>query len=169
MANFLLSRGLLFDQGSSSNFTCARPLPDEHGEPLSIGITFKKLMIYTTFASLCLTLASTVLLIWKHLHWYTRPQEQRQHVRIIALPVFFCVVALLSVIFYQDSIYIKPLIEVYEAFCVAALFLLFIEYVCPEENKRATFFENLQYKDNEGNVILGGGLKWFNVGTKVPR
>ncbi|OCL13952.1 hypothetical protein AOQ84DRAFT_331864 [Glonium stellatum] len=156
----LQPRGLF--GSSDSNFTCSRPKPDEHGDLLSIGITFKSLMTYITTAALGLTTISALFLIWKHLHRYTTPKEQRQNVRIIAMPVFFSIISLLSIMFYVDSIYFKPLIDVYESFCVAALFLLYVEYVCPEEEMRPKYFNDLENKDKKGNIIPGGSLKWFN-------
>lgn len=162
MAHMLQVRGL-FGGTDNSNFTCARPKPDDHGELLSIGITFRWLMIYIIAAALGLTTLSALLLTWKHLHRYSRPREQRQNVRIIAMPVIFCIVCLLSVLFYSASIYIKPLIEVYEAFCVAALFLLYLEYVCPNEDERFTYFANLPAKDKKGNPLPGGSLQWYKV------
>jgi hypothetical protein len=102
-------------------------------QPLSIGITFKSLMTYITTAALGLTTLSALFLIWKHLHRYTTPKEQRQDVLIIAMPVFFGIIALLSILFYLDSTYFKPLIEVYKFFRVAALFFLYVEYIYPNE------------------------------------
>lgn len=52
------------------------------------------------------------------------------------MTVFFGIIALLSILFYLDSIYFKPLIEVCESFRVAALFFLYVEYVCPNEEMR---------------------------------
>ncbi|OQV11089.1 hypothetical protein CLAIMM_14986 [Cladophialophora immunda] len=161
MAHLLQVRGL-FGGSDDSNFTCAHPEAHDKGEPLSIGITFQWLMIYIIAGALGLTTMSALLLIWKHLHRYTRPREQRQNVRIIAMPVIFSIVCLLSVLFYSASIYIKPLIEVYEAFCVAALFLLYLEYVCPNEAERSTYFFNLPAKDKKGNTRPGGSLQWYN-------
>jgi hypothetical protein len=154
----------LLPRDSDDNKTvCLRPKPNEHGAKLSIGITFKQLATYMTIACLGISTISALFLIWKHLHRYTRPREQRQNVRIIAMPVFFCIISMLCIIFYTDSIYIRPLIDVYEAFCIAALFLLYLEFVCPEPDQRVKYFSNLENKDRKGNVIPGGSLKWYNV------
>ncbi|KAF2811324.1 uncharacterized protein BDZ99DRAFT_461417 [Mytilinidion resinicola] len=157
----LLTRSL-FGSDKSSNFTCARPKPNEHGAKLSIGITAKSLMEYMAYACLGLTTASALFLIWKHLHRYTCPKEQRQNVRIIFMPVIFCALELLSIIFYSDSIYLSPLKETYQAFCIAALFLLYVEFVCPDEQMRDAYFNGVENKDRKGNVIPGGSLLWFN-------
>lgn len=153
--------------GSDSNFTCARPIPNQHGDPLSIGITAKSLMTYIAYACLGLTTLSALFLIWKHLHRYTAPKEQRQNIRVIFMPVFMCIIELLSILFYEDSIYLSPIKELYEAFCIAALFLLFVEYVCPDEQTRPTFFNELENRDRKGKVTPGGSLLWFNVRYQI--
>lgn len=163
MAISLLTRD--DNDDNDGKFVCLRPKPNEHGAKLSIGITFHELAKYMTLACLGLTTISALLLIWKHLHRYTRPKEQRQNIRIIAMPVFFCVVSLVSILFYDDSIYITPIMGVYEAFCIAALFLLFLEFICPDEEARPKYFSNLENKDKKGNIIPGGSRKWFNVSS----
>ncbi|KAF2792802.1 hypothetical protein K505DRAFT_223449, partial [Melanomma pulvis-pyrius CBS 109.77] len=131
-------------------------------------ITFKTLMICITAICVCLTTISAITLASKHLRRYTVPKEQRQIVRIVSMPMFFAIVSLLSVLFYQQSIYLKPLMAAYEAFCVAGLFFLFLEYVCPEEEKRTAYFSAVENKDKKGNVIPGGSLLWFNVRNSPP-
>ena len=148
---------------SSSNFTCVHPKPNEHGKPLSIGISFKTLMTYITAVCLGLTALSAVFLIWKHLHRYTRPKEQRQIVRIVYMPVVFCITSMLSILFYEASIYLVPITEAYEAFCITALFYLYIEYVCPDEGARAQYFASKPTGNKKQKDAPGAGLKMFNV------
>ena len=162
----LAPRGLF--GGDDKNFTCARPIPGQHGKTLSIGVSAKSLLIYITLACLGLTSISAFILQWKHLHRYTMPKEQRQIIRIVWLPVFFCIISLLAVIFYDQSIYVEPIKEVYEAFCIAALFLLYVEYVCPDEHERPAFFTKLENKNRKGKVIPGGSLVWWHVRTRSP-
>ncbi|KAF2715547.1 hypothetical protein K504DRAFT_497422 [Pleomassaria siparia CBS 279.74] len=161
--NTLYSRSLFArDDSPPSNFTCARPKANEHGELLSLGITFKSLMVYITAACLILTAMSTIILSSKHLLQYTVPKQQKQIVRIIFMPFFFSVLSLFSVLYEEKSIYLKPITQVYEAFCVAAIFFLFLEYVCPEEAKRPAYFTQVENQDKKGNVIPGGSLLWYN-------
>src|ERR1700744_690925 len=87
--------------GTDSNFTCAKPIPNQHGEPLASGVTFRNLMLYTSATALGITTCSSIFLIWKHLHRYTKPEEQRQNVRIIFMPVVFCIISVLSIQFYE--------------------------------------------------------------------
>jgi hypothetical protein len=160
--NLLTPRDLSSNNNGTDN-TCARPLPGEHGEVLSIGITAHTLFEYICYISLGLTVINSVYLILTHLHRYTVPSEQRQIVRIIFITVVFAVIGSLSVLFYVDSIYFRPLQEVYEAYCVAGFLLLCVHYVCPDEEARFSYFNQLENRDKEGNVIPGGSLKWFQV------
>ncbi|KAK5048174.1 hypothetical protein LTR84_005844 [Exophiala bonariae] len=134
------------EKGTDGKFVCLRPKPNEHGEKLLIGISFHQLAEYVTMGCLGLATVSALVLIWRHLHHYTRPKEQRQNIRIIIMPVYFCVVSLLSILFYEDSIYITPLLEL----------------VCPDEGARPEYFSQLENKDKKGNIITGGSGKWFN-------
>lgn len=62
-----------------------------------------------------------------------------------------------------------PLIALYETFGLAALFLLFVEYVAPDENTRLGYFGTLenrkpksQFMPSKGyTVIPGGSQKWY--------
>lgn len=147
----------------NSNVTCARPETNDIGDALSIGITVQQLLFYITLACLALTTISSSVLILQHAAHYIRPKEQRQHIRIAVLPVIYCILSLLSIHYYQDSIYLKPLSQVYEAVCVTAIFSLFIEYLCPEEDRRLAYFQNVVIEDKKGNVSPNGGIKWINV------
>lgn len=152
-------------KSSNSSTTCARPETNDVGDVLPIGITVQGLLFYITLVCLGLTTISSFVLILQHATHYTKPKEQRQQIRIVVLPVIYSILSLLSIRFYQDSIYLKPLSQVYEAVCVTALFSLFIEYLCPEENLRLAYFQNVDIKDKKGNVLPNGGIKWINVGS----
>ena len=65
------------------------------------------------------------------------------------MPVFFGIIAVLSILFYLDLIYFKPPIEVYESFRVTALFFLYVDYVCPNEEMRSRHFNDLENKDKK--------------------
>ncbi|KAF2488685.1 hypothetical protein BU16DRAFT_497207 [Lophium mytilinum] len=115
-----------------------------------------------SWVCVALTTISALFLIWKHLHRYTCPKEQRQNVRIIFMPVASCVLELMSIIFYTDSIYLSPLKETYQGFCIAALYLLYVEYMCPDEQIRDAYFNGVVNKTRKGETISGGSLAWFN-------
>jgi len=125
-------------------------------------------MTYITAISFVFTAISALILGTKHLRHYTVPKEQRQIIRTVLMPLSFGIIAFLSVVFYEQSIYLKPIMQVYEALCVSALFFLFLEYVCPEADRRAAYFSAVEQKNKKGNVIPGGSLLWFNVRFTYP-
>lgn len=63
----------------------------------------------------------------------------------------------------------EPLINLYETFGLAALFLLFVEYVAPDENTRLDYFGTLenrkpknQFLPHKGyTVVPGGSQEWY--------
>jgi hypothetical protein len=146
---------------STSNITCAAPIPNLVGEPLTGNFTFHHLMILIAAPCLGLTVLSTVWLSWRHLHRYTAPQEQRQILRIVNLPAAYAIFNFLALCFYPDYQYIEPISGVYESISVVGLFFLLLEYACPDGQDRETFFDQLQARDKKGNPIPGGSLTWF--------
>ncbi|KAK0996964.1 hypothetical protein LTR54_010041 [Friedmanniomyces endolithicus] len=148
---------------TTPNLTCARPLPNEVGSTIfgSSSLTFQHLMVFISAGCLGITILSTLFLNWRHLHHYSVPQEQRQILRIINLPAAYGIFNFLALAFPMDYQYIAPIAGVYEAFCVAALFLLGLEYVCPDGTDRETYFNNLPGRDKKGKLVAGGSLQWF--------
>ncbi|KAK0877209.1 hypothetical protein LTR87_008933 [Friedmanniomyces endolithicus] len=148
---------------TTSNLTCARPLPNEVGSTIfgSSSLMFQQLMVFISAGCLGITILSTLFLNWRHLHHYSVPQEQRQILRIINLPAAYGIFNFLALAFPMDYQYIAPIAGVYEAFCVAALFLLGLEYVCPDGTDRETYFNNLPGRDKKGKPVAGGSLQWF--------
>jgi hypothetical protein len=143
------------------------PVPLERlvgtGEPIFGDTSLHEFMVYFSAACLGLTALSCWYLSWRHLHRYTSPQEQRQILRVINLPFFYCLFNFLAVTFTMNYILIEPLSSVYEAFAVAALFFLLLEYVAPDGTDRETFFENTEMRNWKGQPVPGGSLKWYKV------
>ncbi|KAL1617169.1 hypothetical protein SLS54_007946 [Diplodia seriata] len=110
------------------NTTCPAPISPVEGEPLSIGITTQRLLTYISIPCVAITSIACLYLIFKHLHRYSRPAEQRQIVRLIFTPVVYSVFSLLGLLFYDAHEYIEPLPELYESFALACLFVLFVHY-----------------------------------------
>ncbi|KAK5118293.1 hypothetical protein LTR62_002806 [Meristemomyces frigidus] len=146
---------------STSNITCAAPQPHLVGDPLFGSMAFRHLMILISEPCMAITISSTNYLSWTYLHRYTVPQEQRQILRIINLPAANSVFCFLGLLFYNDYFYIEPISAIYEAFSVAALFFLMLEFACPDGTDRVKYFEYLPALDKKGNVVAGGSLTWF--------
>jgi len=153
------------DTSSNDHLTCARPVPGLVGDPLypDSGITFHKLTILICAPCLGITTLSSGYLAWKHVRNYTAPQEQRQILRIIALPIFYSLSNFLALCWYRTYQYIQPIAGVYESFAIAALFFLLLEWVCPEGTDREKYFDEFPFKDKKGVIVEGGSLDWFHV------
>jgi hypothetical protein len=149
--------------------SCQMPRLHEKPADLSIGITVQALFTYIALACLALTMANAIFLISRHLHRYTVPKEQKHCVRIIALPMIFCIIATICIHFDTKAIYIEPILDVYEALCVAGLFILFVEFIAPDESSRDAFFDKQPLKDKKGNVIGDSSLHWYRVGLPSDR
>lgn len=152
---------------STDNITCARPIPDLVGGPLyaNSDITFHQLMIYVSAPCLALTCISCACLAWRHVRNYTAPQEQRQILRIIGLPVAYSLFNFLALCWYRNYQYIQPISGLYESFAIAALFFLLLEWVCPEGTDRDKYFDELPFKNKKGVIVEGGSLAWFHVSS----
>lgn len=73
-----------------------------------------------------------------HLLRYNAPKEQRQIVRIAFAPFVFALVSLASIYDYSAAAYIDPISSFYEAICLCALFLLYVQFAAPA-SKTKTF------------------------------
>ena len=158
------------------NGTC--PLPKDEAdlllvaEPIVGSLTFQHLILIISIACAGAAAVLSLWLILKHLHRYTQPKQQRQVIRIIFTPVVFAVLSVFAILDYNAAIYIIPLRDLYETFALASLFLLFTEYVAPDEATREAYFFGLENRKKRGgqfsrskayDVIPGGSLKWFHV------
>jgi hypothetical protein len=164
----LHSPSTIFSRAVSSDdhLTCAHPVPGLVGGPLyaNSDITFHKLMILVSAPCLAVTAISSGYLAWKHVRNYTAPQEQRQILRITALPVFYSLFNFLALCWYRTYQFIQPLSGLYESFAIAALFFLILEWVCPEGTDREKYFDEFPFKNKKGVIVEGGSLAWFRVG-----
>lgn len=158
------------------NSTC--PLPKDEtslllkGEPVAGSLTFQHILLIVSIACTGIVAFISYFLVFKHLHRYTQPKQQRQIIRIVFTPLVFSVFSALSILNYSAAIYLIPLRDLYETFALASLFLLFTEYVAPDPETRDAFFYNLENRKKRGSmfsrskeydVIPGGSLKWFKV------
>lgn len=153
------------------------PLPsnwEEYGvNPVDIvgPFTLQQLLFIFSISCAGITTLISIFLIIKHLHRYTEPKQQRQIVRIVFFPVLFATLSALSILNYDAAKYMQPLIALYEPFALAALFLLYIEHVAPDENARSAFFATLEYRrprrkfppTTKYTVVPGGSQRWYRV------
>lgn len=155
----------------------ACPLPKDPEtyviQPVPIVGSFTAQHLLLMISTICagLTIFISYFLIIKHLHRYPEPKQQRQIIRIIFTPVVYSALSALSIINYQVAQYMQPLIDLYETFALVSIFLLFVEYVAPDEHTRTTFFARLEkikpkskFRPSKGSIVVPGGSQvWYEV------
>jgi hypothetical protein len=120
--------------------------------------------------STVITLISSTALITLHLLRYTAPKEQRQIVRIVFAPFVFALISLAEIYNYSIARYIDPISAFYEAICICALFLLYVQFVAPAATVKGTFGEDVfdamkARQENEANNSKGNWprITWIAV------
>lgn len=84
--------------------------------------------------------------------------------RIILFIPVMSLCALFSIYFYRTQGYLHPIATYDEGFAITALFLLYVQYVCPHPNGRAQYFSNLERRWFNGKKKgTGGSLRWYRV------
>jgi hypothetical protein len=121
----------------------------------SIHITYHTLITIISAVTTGLCCLISLIITIGHLQSWVNSQQQRQIVRIIwCLPVF-AIFSLFSIILYEAEGYLNPIPQVYEAFAIPALFLLYVAYVTPDEATRDSFFNELELRGRAGNTQPG--------------
>ncbi|TKA56545.1 hypothetical protein B0A55_12691, partial [Friedmanniomyces simplex] len=110
------------------NTTC--PVP-AGSEDYGVRGTAWKPLVWAAAACTVTTIAIALSLITLHLRRYRAPKEQRQIVRIVFCVIVYAVVAFFEVFSYEAAQYVDPLGDLYEAFGLCALYLLFLQYAAP--------------------------------------
>lgn len=170
----LMARATEADNDNNSKYadiSCPKPLPNLIGTGAPLfgpgTINLHQLMVYISAPCLLITTLSCFFLSWRHLHRYTSPAEQRKILRIVNLPLAYCMFNFLALIFTLDHMYIEPIGAVCEAFAVAALFFLVLEGVCPDGVDREAFFRETEMREKDGSVRPGGSLGWYKVSLLI--
>lgn len=160
--------GIFSGSSSSSSATCpATPTSGPVG-PIAGSLTFQKLAEYISVAAFAFTAIVMVGLILSHLATYTVPKEQRQIIRVVFTPVVFSFFSFLMILKYMPAAqYLQPIRDMYEAFSLVAIFLMFVNHVVPNAADRVEFFSKLNLKSNKGQATNSGALGWFKVSASI--
>lgn len=125
-------------------------------------VSFKRLTLIISWISFGITVLLWLALIIPHLRRYNAPNEQRQIFRLIATPLMYSIFGIASIYATKAAVYLEPVPQLYEAYALASLFLLYVYYVAPEAHTRDEFFHNLE-DISKGHGKPGHGLRWFRV------
>ncbi|KAL9111085.1 MAG: hypothetical protein Q9227_004518 [Pyrenula ochraceoflavens] len=127
-----------------------------------VPIKLHQLMIILAAVAGLLSCFISFFLICGHLFHWTKPSEQKHFVRIIAFVPVYSVCSFFSVWFYDASGYLTPIGQYYEGFAITAMFLLYVEYVTPDEGTRAEFYRSLEHRGMTGRKMSNrGSLGWY--------
>ncbi|KAJ5495047.1 hypothetical protein N7539_000163 [Penicillium diatomitis] len=144
------------------------------------GVTFHQLSLIVGGACGLFACVVSIFLIMSHATHYSKPIEQRHMIRILFMVPVYSVVAWLSILFYNDSVYFEVIGNCYEAFCIAAFFSLMCHYIAPDLHSQKEYFRGIRPKDwlwplswfQKWKCCCGhrgvwrtprSGLTWFNV------
>lgn len=114
------------------------PNPDQ-AELLSSGISTHDVVRILAIVGTASTGLVTSGLILMHLLRYRVPSEQRQIIRLTAVPFVYAVFTLLEICFYDAAEYLRPLADLYEAFALVFLLMLFFHLAEPQAAIRSPF------------------------------
>lgn len=146
--------GIFKSDGSSSGCP-ALPQPlTEHGSAYQI-------MFYITIAGIALTAIFSLSLIFMHLTRYIAPKEQRQIVRLVFAPVVIAFMSIISLISYTAARYVAELGDLYDAFALAGLYLLFVQFSIPSGTSGPELFDNMD--QNSGSSKNPRKADWPQV------
>lgn len=122
----------------SRNTTCpATPMP------LSVTGSDHHIMALVSLVGLALTVIIALVLVFMHLLRYSAPKEQRQIIRIAITPVVMAIVAFVTFLSYDVAQYIQPIIDLYDSFALASLFLLYVQFSVPAGTYGQELFESM--------------------------
>lgn len=87
---------------------------------------------------------SSAWLIWKHLTYYTCPQQQRHIVRLLIMVPIYAIVSFLSYLFYHEALYYQTIRDCYEAVLVTSFFYLILSYTGDTRAEQHAVFRNIE-------------------------
>jgi hypothetical protein len=156
---------------SSSSSSACTPEPSSYyqAEPITGTWTFHKIIIVTSAALAVLTAIICFGLAAMHLFHYTNRQEQRNLIRAIMVPAIFAIFSFFAVWFYDDAAYLAPCADLYECFALVAFFYYMVQVVAPDDEKRLSFFSQLEVRGKDGQAVAGGSLGWFYVSHSIQQ
>ena len=154
--------------------------------PLFGSVTFHDLAAVIAGIFAIITILLSLFLIVRHATHFSKPAEQKQYVhensisllnltdyqtsiiRVISLVIFFSVISWLAVWFEDAARFLTPLLPFYESYIFASFFLLLCAWISPNPLERDGFFNNLEHKNRQGEIIRGGSLALFHVRDCAP-
>ena len=112
-------------------------------EPFLLNHTTLELVLFgVSGGTTLLTTLLTCFLVHAHLNYYTDGQAQTYIIRIIAMPVVYCLTCMFSIFFVKHIVFIEPLRDCYEAFVLYQFFALLLHYFNSEAR---IYYDEIQF------------------------
>ncbi|KAG0347877.1 hypothetical protein BG004_006673 [Podila humilis] len=92
-------------------------------------------------AGICTVISTAIslVLIWRHLQYYTKPNQQRYIVRMLLMVPIYAISSWFSFVYVREAVYFESIRILYEAFVIASFLILMLQYLGDslEDQKRA--------------------------------
>ncbi|KAI9232536.1 MAG: organic solute transporter Ostalpha-domain-containing protein [Podila humilis] len=82
-------------------------------------------------SGICAFAASVIsfVLIWRHLQYYTKPNQQRYIVRMLLMVPIYAITSWFSFVYVREAVYYDSIRTLYEAFVIASFLILMLQYL----------------------------------------
>ncbi|KAK8052017.1 hypothetical protein PG993_003402 [Apiospora rasikravindrae] len=110
---------------------------------LVAGFTFHRLAIIVGGGCAVIAILTSFYLVWMHALNYTKPQEQKQIIRILFMIPIYSVSAFLCIWKYWHAVYYQVISDCYEAFAISSFFALMCHYVAPDLHDQKEYFRHM--------------------------
>jgi len=147
----------LFDSGPAP--TCpALPTPLYDTVPIAGSLTLNQLSTYIAGISMGVAFVVSIALMLLHATHLSRPAEQVKIIRITALIPAFALISFVNIYLGTSAVYLKPWMNVCEAFALASFFFLVCDFLSPSMDDQNAQFKNFQLNAQNGIGASGDGL-----------
>ncbi|KKY18580.1 hypothetical protein UCDDS831_g05860 [Diplodia seriata] len=106
-------------------------------------INFHTLAQNISFIFSAVTIIISFFLMSRHASHYTKPDEQKQIIRILLMPPIYAAVSMLSIHYYTKHVYFEVMRDCYEAFAISSFFTLLCNYITPDLHDQKAFFRTI--------------------------
>ncbi|KAH8746007.1 organic solute transporter Ostalpha-domain-containing protein, partial [Diaporthe sp. PMI_573] len=144
-------------------------------QQLASGIRVHGLLLSLSTSATLVACCLTAWQVFQHARHYTKPNEQKQIIRILLMVPVYTIACTVSIEFYKQHVYLASIYEFYESLIIAAFFLLLCQLLHPDRSTLERAFSLVEPKPwihpirflvvhiGRRNAQSMDGLKWFNT------
>ncbi|KFX89728.1 hypothetical protein O988_08534 [Pseudogymnoascus sp. VKM F-3808] len=136
-------------------------LSEDAAMPSFGSMTFYTFDMILAGACAAFAVVAIFLHLLNHATHLSVPREQIKIMRVALLVPSYSIVCFICICIPKATVYLLPWLDVFQASCLAAYFLLLCEYVSPHDDERDLFFSTIELKDKRARKQKMNGAKWF--------